>query len=142
MGTLAAAGSGLTAIPRTFRSGSCNRSAEASMRSEAQDERPRPAPRARSGQRSGRPSSRSLSAASHVAVGRLSFVDAPILALRNELHGDRLGWSTALVHELVDVGSSLIDECRAGRVRDAAAMRLVTRIIGHRSSDDEDQARS
>ena len=84
--------------------------------------------------------SRGLSGAD-VAVGRLSFVDAPILTLRNELHGDRLGWSTALVHELVHVGSS-IDERHADRVRDAAAMPLITRIIGHRASDDEDQARS
>src|SRR5450432_3708623 len=81
-------------------------------------------------------------ASSHVTVGRLEFVDASRLPLRNELHGDGLSWRRAGVHHLVDVRPAGVDEGGASRVCDAFAMRLVTRIVGDRSHDYEDQARS
>jgi hypothetical protein len=75
-------------------------------------------------------------------LARSGIVDAPGLASRDELDGDRLARDGTVVSQDVHGLAALVDERTARAVAESGAMRLVARVVGNDPRDDEDDARA
>lgn len=74
-----------------------------------------------------------------VTVRRLWLVDPTNRIVGEDLNGDRLGLTVAVVPQRVHVFAAGIDEPRPGGVGVAAAAWFVAGVVGHCSRDDQDQ---